>query len=277
MMYTRVKQVYPNYLIALILLMVAFVPISTASADIGPSPSLHFIFDFSSLPAEPTIEEFLLYECDDISCSTRQLLPEVPGQYLDCDADGCDVWSLLTGGETWQIEVSLADRLLLSEPFIKEGFTSTYNLVFLEDTLRVELVFAVEDTSEPFQPPGKRNSQTWGLIGMMLVAGVLTILIETPIAAFMFRRLDLPARNLLWVVVGNVLSIPVVWLILPVLLLEDWIITISILLTSTALETLVLGFLGGVRMSWKKALIVSSVINIVSFAVGVFGFQYLLF
>ncbi|MCJ7570236.1 MAG: hypothetical protein MUO58_22205 [Anaerolineales bacterium] len=269
-MHTRIKYVHPTCLIILMLLMAALVPLSTASADIGPHPSLTFKFDFSALPAEPTIEQVLLYQCDDVNCSSKQVLPEVPGQYWECDVDGCYV-SLLTGGKAWQIEASLADQSLLSEPFVKQGFYSTYRLVFFQDALKVELVSAEDLIADPI-PTTESDS-----LARMLIAGMLTILIEIPLAAFMFRRFDLSYKNLLWVVVGNILSIPVVWLILPVFQLADWITLTAILFTSTALETLVLGLLGGVRLSWNKALIIAAVMNSVSFTAGICGFQFLFF
>ena len=136
------------WMVVLFLIIGFLIPLRSASADIGPKPTFRFIYDFSDLSSSPEIGEVILYQCLDLNCTEKELLPEVPGQKLECDPEGCSV-SLLTGRVAWQIEIVLGDKSLVSAPFEKEGFYSTYSLKISGDHLGVILLSAKDRVTCP--------------------------------------------------------------------------------------------------------------------------------
>lgn len=263
-------QKYWVFLLIALFFVFAFIQVSNVSADIGPKPSFSFVFDFTALASNPEIEQVILYQCIDLDCAEREVLPEVPGQKFECDQEGCYV-SLLTGRAAWQIEVVLPDKTLLSKPFEKEGFYSTYQITFTEDQLDIELISASErvgaelGTNPALQTDSSRRAN-------MVIAGVLTLLIELPLAALLLILFKAGFKNTIWVLVGNLITIPIVWLVLPTLSLAVWLMSSLVLLTSTGIEGVILGLRGGEKMTWKAAWIISLVINAASFIFGLFIF-----
>jgi hypothetical protein len=216
------------------------------------------------LSSQPEIEQVILFQCIDLDCNEREILPEVPGQDFECDDEGRSV-ALLTGRKAWQVEVVLSNKTLLSEPFKKEGFYSTYQIVFTEDQLGIELVSAKEPVGINPAPSTDRRLQA-----DIVVAGFLTLLIELPLAALLPVLFKSGFKNTIWVLVGNLITIPIVWLVLPTLPLAVWMLSVLVLLTSTGIEGAILGFLGGERLTWKAAWIISLVMNTASFIAGLF-------
>jgi len=244
-------QKYWVFLLIALIFVFAFIQVSNVSADIGPHPSLSFVFDFTALASNPEIEQVILYQCIDLDCAEREVLPEVPGQKFECDEEGCYV-SLLTGRAAWQIEIVLPDKILLSKPFEKEGFYSTYQITFTEN-----------QTNPALQTDSSRRAN-------MVIAGVLTLLIELPLAALLLILFKSGFKNTIWVLVGNLITIPIIWLVLPTLSLAVWLMSSLVLLTSTGIEGVILGLRGGEKMTWKAAWIISLVMNAASFIFGLF-------
>ena len=104
----------------------------------------------------------------------------------------------------------------------------------------------------------------------MVIAGFLTLLIELPLAALLLILFKSSFKNSIWVLVGNLITIPIVWLVLPTLSLAAWLMSSLVLLTSTGIEGVILGLRGVEKMTWKAAWIISLVMNAASFIVGLF-------
>ena len=255
-------------IIFLILLAAVALPQGTAEADIGPHPTLEFEFDFSGLNASVDIDEVILFTCRDDDCVEREELWDVPGQTFGCDQDGCS-GTLLTGGPTRQIEVRLADRTLTSQPFKKEGFYSHYKLIFLNDEIKVEFVYA----SEPSFGNIATITSVDGRIHQRLdltMAVLFTLLVEIPLAGLFLLIFKARFLDMLWILLGNVISLAVVWFIVPLLPLTALSVTILVLLLSILIEWGVLGWLSGKRITWLKAGVISLVLNVASTIVGLF-------
>ncbi len=106
----------------------------------------------------------------------------------------------------------------------------------------------------------------------MVIAGFMTLLIELPLAVLLLGLFKSGFKNTIWVLVGNLITIPIVWLVLPTLSLAVWLMSSLVLLTSTGIEGIILGLRGGEKMTWKAAWIISLVINTASFIFGLFIF-----
>ena len=124
----------------------------------------------------------ILYQCLDLNCNEREILLGVPGQKLECDPEGCRV-DLLTGRAAWQIEILLGEKTLVSPPFEKEGFYSTYLLKISDDDLDVVLLSA-KARVEPTSGNKPVSYKSFWYLTDLLTAGLWTLEIELPLAFF---------------------------------------------------------------------------------------------
>lgn len=254
--------------ISLILLLVFLLPLTQVEADIGPKPSFTFRYDFSEIGEPVHIQDVVLYQCDDLDCLEKEELWDVPGQGLECDRKGCYT-PVMTGGKAWQIEVVTAEQTRLSQPFIKEGFYSRYDVLLLEDGAEVIFVSA----SEPSLSSTTTETDSFGNQRNRLVAAraiFFTIFIELPLAAVLLLVLRAGFKNMLWVILGNVVSLALVWFLVPLLPLTAVTTVVLIMLIAVVLEGGVLLGLGGEKILWWKALVISLLINIASTIAGLF-------
>jgi hypothetical protein len=192
---------------------------------------------------------------------------------LICDAEGCST-ALYESGAYWQLEIRFSDTILLSEPFEKVGFYSTYRVSIDADELSVILESAKEgsgsDQLDPLRPnQGGENTLLRDSIGPILVALALTILIELAVGGLLFRLAGIPPRYLLWVLVGNMITVPLVWAISPELELSGPGLTLTQWILAVVLETitLTLGSRTGVR--WAQSFLFVGLLNLVSSLLGV--------
>jgi hypothetical protein len=208
----------------------------------------------------------ILYTCQDEDCAVKEEFWDVPGQFFECDQEGCSA-VLLTGRKAWQIEVQLPDQTLTSAPFIKAGFYSHYKMVFLPDQLSVEFISAsepaVSNTTTITGPEGQVYQQ------LDLARAILfTILVEIPLAGLFLLIFRARFLDMLWILLGNVISLVVIWFLMPLLPFTALMVTLFSLFLSILIEWAVLGWLSGERITWLKAGLISLVINLASTMVG---------
>jgi hypothetical protein len=235
------------------------------SADIGPAPSMRLVFDFSAVGAPIQFDEVRLFTCgSDPTCADKEPMWEVPGQRLECDAQGCLVGRVMTGGPYWQVEAVSSDRVRVSPPFERIGFHSVYRLVVLEDSLDVEFESASERAVvESAAYPGP--VQLAFLVGIALVA---TQAIELLVAALYLRATRVTYKMLAAVALVNLLTVPAVWLVAPFIMAEPWVVLVGALLAVTLVEGLLLKALGRGRLSWRRAAALSALMNAASAFLG---------
>lgn len=254
--------------VGLFLLIGFLIPLRSVSADIGPKPTFRFIYDFSGLSSPPEIGDVILYQCLDLNCAEKEVLSEVPGQKLECDPEGCSV-SLLTGRVAWQIEIVLGEKILVSAPFEKEGFYSTYSLKISEDHLDVVLLSA-KDRGAVGPDSGSESFIRKAYLTDFLAAGFWTLVIELPLAVLILLLSKSGIKNSLWVLLGNLITIPIVWLLLPLVFMSLLGLLIVAFVTATSIEAVLLAKLGGEKMGWGKAWTISVLINIASTLFGLY-------
>ncbi len=168
-------------------------PGATVIADLGPHPSEKFTMKYriEVLP----IEKGELRECKDARCSQEISIAMFPR--LACDSTSC--WSWGYGYPKYQkLRLTFRDRPRESNAFQKHGFDATYVVTVYQDRLLVSEV--VGGYPLRFLPFG--------------AALILTLIIELAIAAIYLSKLRLRS-GLVWVLVGNLVSLPIVWFVLP--------------------------------------------------------------
>lgn len=261
------------WMVGLFLLIGFLIPLRSASADIGPKPTFEFVYDFSVLSSPPEIEGVILYLCRDQNCTEKMVLPEVPGQKLKCGPVGCNV-SLMMGGVAWQVEIVLGEKSLVSAPFEKEGFYSIYSLKISEDHLSVILLHA-KDRGVPGPGTGSASFVREAYLLNFLNAGLFTLVIELPLAVLILLLSKSGIKNILWVLLGNLITIPIVWYLLPLIIKSPLGLMIAVFITAASIEAILLAKLGGEKIGWGKAWTISILINIASTLFGLYIFLYL--
>jgi hypothetical protein len=225
-----------------------------AAADIGPKPTAQFAFEYE-IPVIPITGGQLL-QCQLADCSDGRPLIEGGPQGLFCDAASCRATSY--GFAPYQqLVIEFSDATRRSQVFSQRAFDAEYRVtVRASDLVVAELAPAVTTQTRAAR------------LLVFCPAALVTIVVELAAAAiyvFVRRR---PRSLLGWVVVANVLSLPVAWLLLPALQLEYT-------LAFVAAEAFVWLFEAGVlaagarrALSVPGALLLSLVLNLASIWVG---------
>jgi len=232
-------------LIALVGVVVLWAAAS-AMADVGPKPEMRFAFEYEIEPV-PIVAGKLI-ECDDAVCAAGAPLREVGPQRFVCSSGECS--SMAYGYAPYhRLVIKFADRTRESNVFEKQGYSASFRVTVSESNLIVEEV-------------GPGRSPLW--------PGVATLVVETMLAALYLRLFRLPARVLVSVIVANIISLPVVWLVFPQLMLPAALI---IALSASFAWLFEAGFvyvLNRRRVSSKHALALSLLMNAASLMIGLF-------
>jgi hypothetical protein len=179
-----------------------FLPVTLVRADAGPKPKMDFRFEYEIDPV--SIVEGQLLECEDETCADGKPLEELGPQRFECTESDCS--SVAYGYAAYhKLVITFADRVRESNVFTKKAFAANFAVTVLETELRVE--------------------ETGGVLGgggLPCCSGLLfTLAVETLVASVYLRLFGLPKAALVWVVLGSVLSLPVVWFGFPQLPLSD--------------------------------------------------------
>jgi hypothetical protein len=178
----------------------------TAHADAGPKPSMKFAFAFEIDPL-PIVEGQLI-ECQDEACADAAPLEVLGPQRFTCTESECT--SVAYGYAPYhRLVITFSDRTRESNVFAKSGFAARYVVTVSEDALQV------------------REKQGVGRL-CCCPNLLLTLLLETWVAAGYLRLSGLPRSLLGWAPVSSLLTLPVVWLGFPLLPLPDgWVIGLA--------------------------------------------------
>jgi hypothetical protein len=162
-------------------------------ADIGPHPTEKFMMHYRIEPV--AIQKGELRNCSDARCSASTPIAMFPR--IDCASASCSSWGY--GYPEYQkLRLTFLDGPRESNPFQKRGFNSTYLVTVYQDRLLVREI--VGGYPLRFLPFG--------------AALILTLIIELAVAAIYLARLRL-LGGLVWVLVANLVSLPIVWFVFP--------------------------------------------------------------
>jgi hypothetical protein len=255
-------------------LALSFLPTFGVRADAGPGPqSMEFTFQFKSEPIE--IVHGQLLECTDAACQTFTVFQG----HFDCKGTYCNSWvtrdpsksGKQTGYSQYHIlSITFADKTRQSNVFAKRHYDDSYQVVVSGESLDVQ-----EISSSDFIP--KMLIFFLGAV-FFLPALALTLLVELVTAAIYFKITKLKA-SLWWVVAANILSLPVVWFVIPNLgypILNgnySYILVICAELFAFVFETLFL-FITSMKkgLTLLHALLLSFLMNLASFGLGALAF-----
>jgi hypothetical protein len=171
-----------------------FIPTISVRADTGPHPTM----DFELVWAIPrvSVSDAALYTCGDAACADPV---KVIGPF-SCSEQSCRY--NYGGSGFYKLIIVFADKTRQSNIFEKRGFEASFTVQVNADNLSIEQI--------GLGLPYALSTQVMGF----LVALVITLSIEIPLAVLMLKRWNLPRKWLL-ILVANLISLPIVWFVFP--------------------------------------------------------------
>lgn len=244
-----------KWILPVLLLGLLSVP-ATAYADTGPKPQAAFSFDYQVPRAQIVSGE--LWQCEDPACATGEPLRQLGPQGFGCEVDSCHATAY--GFAQYQkLVIRFEDRTRESNVFHQDAFNGVFVVTVRETDLMV---------TERVQVGYGSRLNTFVRLLYFAGAVAITLVLELIVAALFFRRLGKSCWLLLLVVLGNVITLPIVWFVFPVLGLGSvgTIVAAELFAWLAEAGILFVGSLG--RLPLKHALVISLIMNLASFWIG---------
>jgi len=221
-------------------------PAASASADIGPKPTMEFTFEYQIEPVD--IVEGQLIECEDEECKTGEPLEQLGPQDFTCERNTCS--SMAYGYAPYhKLVIQFTDQARESNVFTKQASQAAYKVTVSESALLVE--------------------EVGGGIGGRCCSGlVATLALETLVASIYLGLFRLPRAMLGWVPLSSLLSLPVVWFVFPRLAFPAVLIVGLSEVFAVAFEACFIYLVARRTMSFRHVAVLSLVMNAISFSVG---------
>jgi hypothetical protein len=127
---------YQGIIVLLLILTFILFPSGSASADVGPKPTLDFYFTYKT--DQPlTIVSGELLACLDSACQTTEPLELFGAQHFACEAEFCS--GMIYGSpEHMRLQIKFSDnQTRLSNPFTHAGMQNIYQVVVRQEDLIV--------------------------------------------------------------------------------------------------------------------------------------------
>jgi hypothetical protein len=238
-------------------------PTRVAHADVGPKPSMTFQFKYDVSPAL-TIVSGTLLECSDPHCTDAAPLKNLGPQGMHCGEAGCS--SLAYGYSKYhRLSIEFSDgQTRESNIFRKNHYQARYTVHVLEKSLEVR------ETG---------GTSTVGVFGWMAMSILLqqylnpglfvTILIElvSGVIYVLWRKRSW-LRVLLTILLMNMLTQPILWLVVKSMGLSMCAGTYALELGVCLLEAWILYLVLRKSVKFSETLLLSLVMNLASFGTG---------
>lgn len=222
--------------------------VTPASADVGPKPRMTFTIAYHIAPVALTHGE--LFECAEPTCASARPLPRLGPQGFGCSAEQCSATAY--GFQPYhKLVLTFADRKRESDVFAAQS--GEFRITVLEDRLHVERTY-------PFQ----FDSQLAGLV----LALPVTLTIELLVCLLYCAITKIHSRVVLSALLANVLSLPIVWLVLPLISGAPWMSYGVAEIFAVLFEAAILYRLNGKQIGGRHALVLSVAMNAASFLIG---------
>ncbi len=158
----------------------------------------------------------------------------------------------------------------LDKTFISEIINREYLGHYGSETQRVYDVNLLKDNSIIVSvPPQSFVDDVVGgdLLGLFLGSLIVTIILESIVALVFILLKKAPKKIFFAVLIGNIISIPFVWIVSAVAYSFPGILYVTETI-AVFFETWIIKLFGKNRLSWKMCLLISLIMNVVSFIFG---------
>lgn len=239
--------------------------VQPVSADLGPKPTMYFNLKYE-ISKDIKLEECKQYQCDKPDCSDAAVLERLGPQGTTSLERACQ--SVAYGYAPYQkLVLKFSDKTRESNVFKadKSKLDSDYDVIVKEDGL----VIGDGDAGVPIT--------VYRTFGYFFVSFIITLFLELLTAVLFLFALKLKRKILLTIFIGNILTLPFVWFIFPLLLADiPWVIVMLVSeFFAVTVEALLIYFLNTKLITLVKSIALSVLINIVSLFVGGFILQLL--
>lgn len=238
-------------------LLALFVPMQTVKADIGPKPSMTFIF---KIP-DPSIKilEGRLFTCEDEECLTPRE-SEIP---VYCDENRCNLYrnsSYHESATVYQLTVKFTDGVRASNIFSQSHYIAIYDV-----DIRGDELFVKERAFESFL----KSTFTGFSLFLFLLAYVATVVIEL-LVALIFLLISKKKKAMLgYILLVNLISLSIVWFVLPNFIQQNVaFIVVSECFAFASEATLLVLFGKKYDLKIWQAILLSFLMNAASFMAG---------
>lgn len=265
----------------LVLLMFSLLP-SFVFADIGPKPSADILVTLNgqNVPDSSFNAKMLTCQKEESKFPARDLIPQLniseydsannchwrPAQLAwggNCQNSNCHFNYFLPSQFRLAVYLPSQDKVYLSAEVTRENFRSTFEANLLSDG-NINL----QETTPFTQSNFARNIRNF------FFALILTLILELIVALIFLSIAKISKKVLISVLVANIISLPIVWFVFPLLK----IIPLAILLGEIfafVFEGYFIHLLNKEIISLKKSFILSILMNLASLIISGFIFLYL--
>jgi hypothetical protein len=199
--YNKQKTINVKNYILILLVFLSGITIS-ARADVGPKPSMKFSIIYKTAKPVKLIAGWQLesrFQAFNVYDTLRR---QGPQEFVATQ----DKASSVSYGyaDFHKIILRFDDRVRESNVFLNESFNSQYEITVLDDRLEIRDV-----------TPFMKDSSSWSAF---LKALMLTLALELFVAFIYLKLAKKPLKVLLFVILGNLITLPVLWFLLPLFL-----------------------------------------------------------
>jgi len=272
-----------NKFAILILALLLYSPVPRlASADLGPKPTadIHITLNGQNVPDSSFSAKMLTCQKEQSPLGSKDLIPQLnireydsinscywmPADLAwggDCENSNCSFHYFLPSQFRLAIYLPSQDKVFLSAEVARENFKSTFEANLLSNG-SIDL----KETTPFSQSDIAKN------IKQFFFALILTLVLELIVALIFLSVAKISKKILFSVLVANVISLPIVWFVFPLLK----IIPIAILLGEIfafVFEAYFIHLLNKELITLKRSFILSLVMNLTSWIIGGFIFSFL--
>jgi len=171
-------------------------------ADAGPKPSMKFKFVYRTTHPVKVVDGWQ-FESQFQSFNIYDTLRRQGPQGFNVSQDKASSVSY-SYEDFHRIVIQFDDRKRESNVFADESFNSQYEMTIFDDRLEVKDV-----------TPFMKDSSVWSAF---IKALLLTLSLELMVAFVYLKLSKKPSKILLFVILGNLITLPVVWFLFPLFL-----------------------------------------------------------
>jgi len=268
-------------LLIIIFSMILLLPL--ISADMGPKPTVEVHVTYDGEKVQETEFPSVMLVCYSSATDSydRDIISELKINQYDaarecywrpnsmalgstCELSTCVYTNYLPREFKVAVYLSSLDKTFVSDAIKRDNFRSEYQL-----SLGADGSANIAETTSFFKYTKLRS---------FVVALIITLAVELLFTLAFFRKTKVKKKILLYVFIANLISLPIVWFLFPLLGIEIWVILLAEAF-AIVFEAYFIEWISKKKISFKKALILSIVVNVASFLIGCFfylTFRYFL-
>ncbi len=268
-------------ILILAILLLSLVP-SLVSADIRPKASadIHVTLNGQNIPDQTFDAKMLTCQNEENQFPARDVIPQLNISEFDsanncywkpaelawggnCQNGNCHFNYFPTSEFRLAVYLPSQDKVYLSTEVTRENFRSTFEANLLSDGS-----INLQETTPFVQNNSAKNIRSF------FIALILTLILELIVALIYVSSTKIYKKSLISVLIANVISLPIVWFVFPLLK----IIPLAILLGEIfafVFEGYFIHLLNKDILPLKKSFVLSILMNLASLIIGGFIFLFL--